>query len=515
MRFLNRLLLLAILTSAVAGCGGGGSSGGAAPLPPGTYRVANFGGAKVATAVIGYQPASTTADDLSVRVECQNGLVGRTASPTAPQAQALDLAVSRDMPPAVRDQQAAARQRAEARMRTRRPGLESIQPRYSDLAEGDTTTFYIATTGRTVTVRKMHANQDTTSTLVFAEVIQGTAVIDKSTALSVDQAFGTANPFDPTGMGIGPRVRATFGSEWRANGGRDGETKVVFVVLSSASIYGDGYYGFFNPSDSMSKSDLSTSNEGEILYLNARYLTGDMFDALATVAHEFQHMCDYNQKYIRDGAFPRQEEADTINEGQSLLAEELAGFSLEARGGGNWFMFIGARAYLQAPHNYAFFTFENASGDYGKGYLFMKYLHDRFGVETVTEIATSPQVGRSNVAGRVGRDFGSLFREWALANQLDPVTGAPASYTYPDLDLEAAYSIRDLGTVTLPSAAPVRTFAPPNSSAVLDLKPWSNAYARFGGGDGSTLEVHLDGDGSERTNLVVESPAKGTFSSVQ
>jgi len=145
----------------------------------------------------------------------------------------------------------------------------------------------------------------------------------------------------------------------------------------------------------------------------------------------------------------------------------------------------------------------------------MKYINDRFGSDVITRIATSSQVGPNNIASCTGMAFGSLFQDWALATLLDPVTATPSKYTYPGLNLDATYNIRDLGSATLPAATPAVTINPPNGSTWLDLKPWSNVYTRFSGGDGSDLDVHLDGGGAATTNLVVESPAKGTLDSIR
>jgi len=526
-RWLILTLALALFT---AGCGGGGSSSGGVAPPGGgggggdtgivTYRVPAFGGAQVATAVLGYQPSSTSEADAEITLEATNRLTG-TLGQSGPAADLRtsaadrDPLMSRDMPPEVQAVEDELRARATPRLLSEGPRLDSVRARYSEIPEGETTTLYIATTGRTVTVQKMHDNSETTSTLVFAEVVSGLPVASKATALEVDGRFGASNMYDPTGMGIGPRVRSVFGSEWSTGGGRDGETKIVFVLLSSNGIGGSNLYGFFRPNDAFSKAQVSTSNEGEILYMNANYFSGDMFDGLATVAHEFQHMCNFNQKYVREGAFNGTDEDDTINEGQSVLAEEKTGFGLVAPGGGNSFVFGSARAYLQAPHNYAFFTFDNYNADYGKGYLLMKYVHDRFGVDTLTRIATSPAVGRNNIANQTGVPFGTLFQDWALANLLDPVAGAPVKHTYSGLNLDSTYNIRGLGAVNLPSATPARSANPPIADDTVTLKPWANLYSRYSGGDGSPLDLTLGTPGTTATNLVVESPAKGTFGSLQ
>lgn len=528
---------VATLSLFLAGCGGGGGGGGSAPSSGGatgggggggngnvtrTFSINNFGGAQVATGVVTYEPASQTGASVDVGVSGNNrGLAATSASDHA-SVRASDAGPTsargqRDLPPAVEAAEAAIRKNANQRLKS--AGLDaqvgSLRFQDSDIPEGGDTSFYIVTTGQNRTVRKMHADADTSSVIVFAEVVNGSPVISKTLALQIDSRFGTTNPFDAGLMGIGPRVRSIFGSEWSSGGGRDGQSKVVLVMLSSSGIGGAGLYGFFRPNDAYSKSQVSTSNEGEILYLNATHFTGDMYDGLATIAHEFQHMCNFNQKFLREGAFNGTDENDTINEGLSVLAEELSGFGLSSSGGGNSFMFDASKAYLDNPEFYPFFTFGNDNGDYGKGYLFTKYLRDRFGTGTITAIATSTATGPANVANVTGQSFNTLFQDWALANLLDPVTGAPAVYTYPNLALQTNFNIRGLGTVLLPAASPERTFNPPTSSATLSLDPWTTTYVQYAGGDGSALSTSFNLPSTSAVNMVLENPAKGTYGSIQ
>lgn len=523
-------LTLFVTPLVLAGCGGGGGGGGITIGGGGgggggssevtrTYALPGFGGAQVATAMLSYDPAATSGPAVSSTVSSTNPLAARagTAAETPAAVPAAEVNLSRDMPPDVQAVEDAAREQANLRLRTTGPELESVRPRFDEtvVPEGGDLSFYIATTGQSVTCRKMHADADTTDTYVFAQVVAGTPVINKATALAIDARFGTNNPFDPNGTGIGPRVRNTFGNEWRLNGGRDGETKVVMVLLSSNGIGGAGLYGFFRPNDEYSKAQVGTSNEGEILYMNATYFQGDMYDGLATTAHEFQHMCNFNQKFVRDGAFTGTDELDTLNEGQSVLAEEVTGFNLSSVNGGNSFLFACARAYLQNPQTYPFFTFANANADYGKGYLFHKYLYDRFGAQMTHTIAASTGIGRENIESATGQPFATLFREWGLANLLDPVVGTPAVYTYPGLVLEGTYTIRGMGSVVLPSAAAARTFSPPEGTATLSLGAWTNTYVRYSGGTGSTLTTTVTLPAGTNSNMVLETPAEGTYGSVQ
>jgi hypothetical protein len=505
----------------VSGSGGGGGGGGNA-----TFSIPNFGGSQVATAVLTYEPASTTgAATTSTLTAARASASGRKL---AGRVTLEDLGLQRphrDLPESfVR----ATRERIESLVAGRSGaslrGEAPPRAKYTDAEIGvnGTATFKVTTSGSTITARKMLTEAQTTHCYVFAELVGGNPVISTTQAQQIAAAFDTSNSFDPAGMSIYDRVTSTFGFEWRFNplGGRDGDTKVVLLILSSETINfpgESGLFGFFYQVDEFDAADFPESNEAEIIYMNADSFTGDMYDGLATIAHEFQHMVNFNQKFIRDGAFPRNQEEDTINEGLSVLAEADCGFDLDSPGGGNGFLFQAVRSYLQSPGDFPFFEFTNRGGDYGKGYMLMQYIQDRFGVATITTLATSSSVGRDNLASATGVAFNSLFRDWALTNLIDPLSGAPFIYTYSSFNTnQTGLSIRGLaGAQSLPGVQPQRSMNPPNGTASLSLSPYEAGYVEYSGGDGSTLEITVSQGGSGTANLIHQSPDESTFSSLQ
>lgn len=398
------------------------------------------------------------------------------------------------------------------------PAAPAVYPRFSEIPQFGTTDFFVVTTASTVTAQKLLANEDTVHCHIFAEVVNGNPVLDQASALAVAQAFDVENPFNP-GTGIYDRSRALFGNEWDAGGGRDGDPKVVLLFLSSSSIGGELLFGFFRPADELSAQEVPSSNEAEILYLNATHFLGDNFDGLATLAHEFQHMINYNQKVAQDGLFPPQAQPEerTLDEGFSVLSEEFNGFTLEAAGGGNGFMYRAVESYLADPGNQQFFFFGSGLADYGAGYLLVRYLRDRLGEETITSLVTSPDVGAANIQEQTGRPFGEWFHDWALTNLMSGLAGpVPIEYTYGEgLSPYGTYTIRDVGQVTLGGPAPADLVDPVAPATLeVNLPGFVARYLRLANGAGDDLSINVEADRLSTSNLLLEDP-EGEFSELQ
>lgn len=325
-------------------------------------------------------------------------------------------------------------------------GKESFTPNtiYTDTAKDEdveiNADFNFSGTTTKATFRKILANDETKSVLVFAEVDPDTeeACIDEEKALAIDAIFGEANSYDDDGKAIGERVRSVFGQEWRKDGGRDGEEKVIIMMCSSMK---KNLYGYFDPKDAFSKKDSKYSNEGEILYLNSNCDDDELY---STIAHEFQHMCDFNQKVCLDGEFSGEYEDTTINEGKSTLAEDFCGFRMRAEGEeteapSNSYLFSTASAYLANPGKVSLLSFNNALGEYGQAYLLMRYITDRYGNDTIKEIATSPNVSFDNIENVTGTTFSQLYYDFGMTNMLSNRDNAPALYNYKSIDLTKNY----------------------------------------------------------------------------
>ncbi|MGE0489053.1 MAG: hypothetical protein AB7S38_07540 [Vulcanimicrobiota bacterium] len=383
-----------------------------------------------------------------------------------------------------------------------------VLPRFQELAEGSVETFFSSFTGQTITTQKVLEPNETIRCTIFAEVVSGAPVVSRARALQIAEAFDTDNPFLPGPGGIYDQVRAIYGSEWSALGGRDGDAKIVLVFMRSASIGGTGLFGFFRPTDASLKSQIANSNEGEILYLNA---DRTLDEQLGTIAHEFKHMISYNTKVIRQGAFPANAPFEnlSVEEGLAVLAEQLIGYTMER---GNSFQFIVSRNYLQAPQNFDFFTFSTSNaGYYGQGYLFFRYVLEHFGQQTITNIAMSTSTGLTNLNQNLAPGFAEVFRRWTVANYVCNLGGTPPTiYTYPS-GFRTQGNIPAVGTLPGPAvlnAPNSGTFSTPVQGN------WSAAYVGYQNGNGTALEITFTPPANSTQQLLFENPT-GTFTSLQ
>lgn len=521
-RHLRQFGIACALTS-LLGCGGGGSSstvsgpvggGNSNPVLPPTgnpvnlnFTVANFGGAQVATLVARNAPTSEGGSPLLATTTSNN----RADPPTLNRGEAEEVP-ERDLPLALRQAEMGAVEQILAR------GEGSfeppLQPKFQQLAKGDTAVFFITTSNLNVTCRKMNSEAESAHCTIFAEVVAGNPVMSEGVAADIIEAFDSNNPFRP-GQGIYAQVRAIFGSEWSAGGGRDGDEKINIVFLSATSIGGNQFFGFFRPADEFSKAQFATSNEGEILYLNANRLSGDNFDILSTLAHEFQHCVSMNMKQIRQGSFAGSSENAAIDEGRAVLCEDLLGYSMDHPSGGNNFMFRSCRSFLQNPSRQGIFQFDGNLDGYGRNYTLMRYLLDRFGENQFRNYVQSTGVGLAQLQQSFP-GFSDVFGDWALANLSSSLSGpVPTNLRFgPQYNPVGSYNIRGLGTTSLPGWTPSSQAAPPSGTQGVALQPWAAASLRYSNGSGNTLNVNLQGPAGLGGRLLVENP-QGTFNGLR
>ncbi|GMU54204.1 MAG: hypothetical protein AMXMBFR33_33500 [Candidatus Xenobia bacterium] len=501
----------ALFASLTFGCGGDSAATNTGgndvpdPLPlGGSFRLdlGAFGPGNVADLLFFTTPANGNAS-LQVNLDNQNRepVSTRTGEETCNDSGGEGEEVaSKDLPPDV-----CAAERSEiARAIKQRAngGGAGVQPRFEQVAQGSDITFFVVGPGN-LNCRKILDETQTTNCVIFAEVRNGQPVLSTERALAIAQAWDTNNPARP-GAGIYAQVRAAFGSEWTTNGGRDGDSKIVLVFCSGASI-GSSLFGFFRPSDEFSKAEIGTSNEGEILYLNA---DKSDFDTLATMAHEFQHMVRFNQKLIQQGTFAGTAENDTIDEGASMNAEELCGYSLDAAGGGNRFMFQGCQSYLeQAADSNLFDGFNGALRFYGGGYLLVKYFREQFGQTAFVTFNTNTGIGFSNMASVAGLSQAELFRRFSLALLTSGFTGSvPPEGRFPSgFSTQGSFNINELGAVSLPGLQPSTVLNPPSSPSNLTVVAFAPTLVRLQGGSGQNLVVEGTTTGEGTLQAVTES----------
>lgn len=272
--------------------------------------------------------------------------------------------------------------------------------------------------------------------LIYSEVntSNDTAYVSQTRGKEIGDSFEVSNSFHPEGTPIFDVVTTTFGNPWGISssgeeindGGRDGEKQVLFLLYKDTS---SGTYGYFYWVDEEEKGFIDPSsnyesNGAEIVYINQFYANDDIA-VLSTMAHEFQHLCDYNQKFVLDGNYTDriydesfdQAVPTLFNEGQSVLSEDLNGFSLQMSGNkGNDFLFDVCDDYMAtiSTASISFFTF-NSGSDYGKGYLFWRFLYDTYGESTVIEATHSPLIQPENIESATGKKMDVLLQEFLLA----------------------------------------------------------------------------------------------------
>lgn len=501
-------LCLPLLTSVVVGCGSssdggttvaaagnGGGGGGNVPTPTGSqqqFAYSDFAAGSRATVVVGNTPTAerTSAEaTVAVAVNQSFGALGRFSLSRREKHEVHSGCATADIA-ILKQLMGPSEPRAQA--------APTVLKRYQELEEGAQEDFQIILGSRTMRAEKVLAPGETVRCTIFAELDgNGEPCISRSKALMVAQAFDSNNPARP-GSGIYDQVRAVFGSEWTANGGIDGDSKIVLLFFRSATL-GSGLYGFTSPIDS-DPDATSFSNHAEILYLNA---DKNEQQTLSTLAHEFQHLICENQKIIRQGTFPAGavEENVSLNEGLSELAEEVCGFTLEQ---GNTLLADYINDYLSRPEEHELFNFNATGVAYGQGYLFYRYLREHYGDNTIRSLATSDRVGMANLES-VPNGFRENFRRWTIANWATNLSGAPAIYQYPS-------GFRTNGTYAAGSLSGVVPFELGNgqTASYPGLGAWSAAYFTFANGNGSDLSLTVDVPANSSASSILEQ-AQGSF----
>lgn len=249
-----------------------------------------------------------------------------------------------------------------------------------------------------------------------------------------------------------------FGTESNVDG--DGHISVLFTPVVNALVQPDpdnpvnscrSYVaGFFTGFDLMGGSD-PNSNRAEIFYSSVPDPDGNAGCPIrleqvraitpATFIHELQHMISFNQhRIVRGGS---RSENVWLNEGLSLIAEELGGKYYEAkypppsgRTVANQLFPDSARGFLEPNLNYAFdwltmtsdssvTTFNDFGSleERGGAWLFLRWLGDQKGEQVYGKLVQTSLRGAANVAAQAGESFPTLFGDFAMAVYTDSIPG--------------------------------------------------------------------------------------------
>jgi immune inhibitor A len=222
---------------------------------------------------------------------------------------------------------------------------------------------------------------------------------------------------------IYPTDRDFFGNEWTPGVDNDPHLYVLYVRNAGASVA-----GYFSSVDEATPGVHEYSNAHEMFIFNADTTLLDEEYTYSVLAHEFQHMIQYNQDRNED---------TWLNEGFSELAIYLNGFDL---GGLDLQYLYNTDLQLNTWPE----VNEPSGSHYGASYLFVRYFYDRFGADLTRQLVDDPLNGLWSVDAILSandlRDASSsvqltaddVFADWAVANYLqDPAVG-DGRYAYGD-----------------------------------------------------------------------------------
>lgn len=277
-----------------------------------------------------------------------------------------------------------------------------------------------------------------------------------------------------------PALTAVFGSEW--NPGVDNDPRLHILHTTGT---GSGVAGYYSSADQYSRLANPYSNEKEMFYINLDWLNGmgDYRHYETVLAHEFQHMIHWRND---------SNEATWVNEGLSEFAQEIAGFGADTG-------FVGS--FMNQPDTQLNAWSTEPVGNaaqYGASYLFIHYLHQRYGADLLRRLVAEPANDIEGVqlaldAQGAGVEFDALFADWIIANYANQpdALGQPEVYGYRALDFARPVTAHGINRYP---AGPIRD----------TVRNYAAHYLRLGGnGD---LTVRFAGQAETR---LAEMPLAG------
>lgn len=179
---------------------------------------------------------------------------------------------------------------------------------------------------------------------------------------------------------------------------------------TSSGLYTTGYFWSLHQQKPTEDEDslYYYSEYAEIIHVNHRVLTQGIGLAAPTLAHEFFHLVHYSSD---------PEEDIWLEEGMAVFTEFFCGYH-----GANYLDYVENRAksgFLQQTKETSLTYWETSLANYGASFLFILYLHDRFGVDLVKDLATSASVGIASVQEVLqpwNTTLEEVFREWTVTN---------------------------------------------------------------------------------------------------
>lgn len=360
------------------------------------------------------------------------------------------------------------------------PELSSTRDFYCQKFDGSNLTY-------TVTATLM---AQTDHSAVYVEPGRG---ITTQTAQFIAQEFENA---------IYGSIRNTFAYESDV----DGNGRIILFLLDIVDGYsGSGGYigGYFYGGDTL---DQAGSNRADMIYLDVDPVTAGGPEFFQIIAHEFQHLVNFAETYIRGGGTW----FDTwINEGLSAAAEYVYSGEYDS----SRLNYDKTDPYGSIENGNTFFVWGNGDiydllADYSSVYLFFQWLrlHSSNGPGIYSEILHSSYMDVQSVVNAVkNRIYGGaaiewyqILRDWKLAFRYEDNTGLYGFSGEIDVgihDYNASEIVKDLlpgeSIYRLIPISPYSPTSPPAEIHYLGIDIGKNSSD-----DGARDEIGSDYDGN-------------------
>jgi hypothetical protein len=229
---------------------------------------------------------------------------------------------------------------------------------------------------------------------------------------------------------IYPGDTSTFGAE----GDVDSNGKLIILLSSTLGPATGGgiLLGYYSANDVASPRDATSncggtrSNHADMFYLNGinnlvpGYNATDVINRIYpdTLAHEFQHLINFNQHCV---VRPCPETEDVwINEGLSMVAEEIGGFGWNVSSGrtsGSRYLdrnrtSAGIESYDRRSLTY---WQSDPIGNYEGAHAFFRYFADRMGPGVLSQLVQTSLSGLPNLENALGMSFSDAYAHWTTA----------------------------------------------------------------------------------------------------
>lgn len=248
---------------------------------------------------------------------------------------------------------------------------------------------------------------------------------------------------------IHPEITSLFGTP------SDLDQNERVIVLFSPVVNGltprgsSGFVGgFFFGNDLL--PDNEGSNEGEVFYALVPDPVGIHSDPRtrktvlnvvpAVLAHEFQHMVQFNQRFL---GLDAGQEALWLAEALAQMAEEAVARRYDELGDSQTADMFRAGARARAGHyltdteavSLIVSTGQGTLAERGAGFLFLLYLADQEGTDLLGRLSTTTRTGVANVEAELGREWPETIADWWSATFLDGPGPESGVLAYPSIDL--------------------------------------------------------------------------------